>query len=170
MNKKGFMFIETIVMCAILMIGLLTIYKSYTSSIAREKERLNFDSDISNSYKLYYFKTYLKKNDKNLWLCTDEDNCPIDEKFKAENNEYIDFFKTEIINEFGIDKAIFDTFDIEKIYLIKCDSLLNENDSFYEYQKTLKDDCNKYRFIAEFYNEKTNKYTYGNIVYPQESE
>ena len=58
MNKKGFMFIETIVMCAILMVALLIIYNNYTSAIAREKERLNYNT-IAGEYKLYYIKRYL---------------------------------------------------------------------------------------------------------------
>lgn len=169
-NRKGFMFIETIVMCAILMIGLLIIYNRYTSSIAREKERMNYESDISDNYKLYYFKTYLKNNNRDLWICTDEDNCPIDEKFIAENIDYIDFMDNQIIADLGIDEKIFDAFDIEKLYLIKCDLTLNQNDSFYEYQKIIKDDCEKYRFIAEFYNEKTKKYSYTNMIYPLESD
>ena len=57
MNKKGFMFIETIVMCAILMVALLMIYKSYTSAITKEKEKLNYNF-VAGEIRLNLIKKY----------------------------------------------------------------------------------------------------------------
>lgn len=162
-NKKGFMFVETIIMCAILMVGLLIIYNSFTSSIVKQKERLNYNS-IASTYKLYYVKSYLKNKSEDLWLCKSKDYCPIDETVFADK-DYLD------INQDEYAKEILDTLDIERIFLTKCETTipLPKEDDFKTYLDTLKS-CNKYRFVAEFYDEKTKKYSYGNIEYPLESE
>ena len=162
-NKKGFMFVETIIMCAILMVGLLIIYNSFTSSIAKQKERLNYYS-ISNTYKLYYVKSYLKNKDIYLWLCKGKDYCPVDDEIFSDK-EYID------INEDEYAKEILEILDIKRIYLTKCDAEipLSEDDDFKTYLDTLKV-CKKYRFVAEFYDEITKKYSYGNLEYPLEGK
>lgn len=72
-NKDGFSFVETIVMCAILMVGLLFVYKSYTSSINVQKLNLKNDR-MSDTYKLIQFKKYMVENYK--WQCMADDNCP----------------------------------------------------------------------------------------------
>lgn len=72
-NKKGFSFVETIVMCAILMAGLLVVYKSYTSSIYTQKNKLNYNN-TDNIYTLLYLKNYLIDND--VITCLSFEKCP----------------------------------------------------------------------------------------------
>lgn len=56
-NKKGFIFIETIVVIAVLITSLLYLYSSYISLTNNEKKRLLYD-DVSYLYKTYYVKKY----------------------------------------------------------------------------------------------------------------
>lgn len=56
-NKKGFIFIETIVVIAVLITSLLYLYSSYISLTNHEKERLLYD-DVSYLYRAYYVKKY----------------------------------------------------------------------------------------------------------------
>lgn len=71
-NKDGFSFVETIVMCAILMVGLLFVYKSYTSSINVQKFRLENDG-VAEQYKLIKIKEYLVE--RNDWKCESMTSC-----------------------------------------------------------------------------------------------
>ena len=50
MNKKGFMFVETIITATILIVALVAVYVSYSSFIVSEKRRLYYD-DMSYIYK-----------------------------------------------------------------------------------------------------------------------
>lgn len=53
MNKKGFIFIETIVVIVVLSTALLIIYSSFNSALITEKQRLYYD-DAPQIYKSYY--------------------------------------------------------------------------------------------------------------------
>lgn len=56
-NKKGFVFVETIIVVAILITSLLYLYSTYISLTNNEKERLLYD-DVSYLYRAYYVKKY----------------------------------------------------------------------------------------------------------------
>lgn len=56
-KKKGFVFIETIVVIAILLTSLLLLYSSYISLSNNEKRRLMYD-DVSYLYRTYFVKKY----------------------------------------------------------------------------------------------------------------
>lgn len=84
-NKKGFSFVETIVMCAILMVGLLVVYKSYTSSIYTQKNKLNYNNTDS-IYTLLYLKNYLIDND--VITCLSFEKCPnMEAKLRKKTND-----------------------------------------------------------------------------------
>ena len=180
MNKKGFMFIETIVMCAILMVALLMIYKSYTSAITKEKEKLNYNF-VAGEIRLNLIKKYLI--DKNSeWICENELTCgkantllndPFDPK------EYVNL-KEEVPASYYIYKI----YNIQSLYLAKCDAVFRENDNskknntdtsinadFYMFLYSMKpcSDNKKYRFIAEFL-ENDGKYYYAWVEYPYVGE
>lgn len=154
-NKKGFMFIETIVMCAILMVGLLFIYKSYTASIAKEKQRLNYIS-APGTYRLYFLKKYLVTEMPSIWGCDHEGNCP-----SVLDTSYLE---KELENSIGDAKEIY---NIEKLVLLPCDYSGNydEGTDFGEYIKSLKKCDYKYRLVAEF-KEDNETYSYAWIGYP----
>ena len=60
-NKKGFVFIETIIMIVVLAVSLLAIYGAYSAAINDEKTRLTYD-DASHLYRNYYILNYLYSN------------------------------------------------------------------------------------------------------------
>ena len=60
LNNKGYVFIETIVVIVLFTAGLILLYKSYSSSIQNEKERLFFN-DVAYYYRTKNIKKYLDK-------------------------------------------------------------------------------------------------------------
>lgn len=58
MNKKGFMFVETIMVITILTSSLIMIYVSFSRVLTNEKRRVAFD-DTAYIYRTYYIESYL---------------------------------------------------------------------------------------------------------------
>ena len=61
MNKKGFVFVETLIVVVVLSIALLMIYRSYSDAIHNEKKRLYYD-DSAYLYRSFYIKNFLENN------------------------------------------------------------------------------------------------------------
>ena len=59
MNKKGFIFIETIIVTAVVLASLMLVYSLYISSIASENRRLRYD-DTAKLYETFYKKIFRK--------------------------------------------------------------------------------------------------------------
>ena len=57
-NKKGFVFIETIVVIVVLLSSLLYLYSTFVALSQSEKRRLLYD-DVSYLYRTYFVKKYL---------------------------------------------------------------------------------------------------------------
>lgn len=57
MNKKGFVFIETIVVVVVLLTSLLYLYSTYTALSINEKKRITYD-DVAYLYRTYSIKKY----------------------------------------------------------------------------------------------------------------
>ena len=57
-NKKGFVFVETIVVIVVLMSSLLYLYSTFVALRNNEKRRVTYD-DVANLYKTYSIKKYL---------------------------------------------------------------------------------------------------------------
>lgn len=51
-NKNGFVFVETIVVCAVLAVSLVTIYSSFILIVNNQKRRNNYDQTVYN-YRAY---------------------------------------------------------------------------------------------------------------------
>lgn len=58
-KKKGFVFIETIVVVSVLLAGLMYLYSAFVSFSNNEKRRVLYD-DVSYLYKTYYIKNFLE--------------------------------------------------------------------------------------------------------------
>ena len=58
-KKKGFIFIETIVVVAVLTVSLIMTYSTYTSSIMKENNRLYYD-DPAYLYKSFYLTKFFR--------------------------------------------------------------------------------------------------------------
>lgn len=73
-KKKGFVFVETIIVVAILITSLLYLYSTYISLSNHEKERMSYD-DVSYLYRAYYVKKYFssQRMDRVIGNLSDED-------------------------------------------------------------------------------------------------
>ena len=61
-NKKGFIFIETLIVTAVLLASLMLVYSLYVSSLSSETIRLRYD-DPAKLYETFYVKKYLESFD-----------------------------------------------------------------------------------------------------------
>jgi hypothetical protein len=62
-NKKGFVFIETIIVIVVLSAALLIIYSSFNAAYIKEKKRVYYD-DPSYIYKSYYLGKFVLENSR----------------------------------------------------------------------------------------------------------
>ena len=58
MNKKGFVFVETIIVIAIIMTILLSLYASFISILNQERRNTTFD-DVTYIYRTFYIEDFL---------------------------------------------------------------------------------------------------------------
>lgn len=58
MNKKGFVFVETIIVVTVLASSLLMVYATFTTVLSSEKRRVMFD-DPAYIYRTYYLENFL---------------------------------------------------------------------------------------------------------------
>lgn len=61
-NKKGFIFVETIIVACVLTASLLVLYSSYSSIIRNEKTRLKYD-DPAYLYRTFYLEKFFRAFD-----------------------------------------------------------------------------------------------------------
>ena len=59
MNKKGFIFIETLIVIAVLTVSLIMTYSSYSSMIVKENVRIKYN-DSAYMYRTYYLSQFLR--------------------------------------------------------------------------------------------------------------
>jgi len=59
--KRGFALLETIIVITFLSVSLLLLYGTFTNMVSNSKKNILYD-DVSNIYKAYYVKEYLKIN------------------------------------------------------------------------------------------------------------
>lgn len=156
MNKKGFVFIETIIVISILLASLMIVYSLYVSSINKENKRLRYDDPVK-LYQTFYMKQYLNSFRLNEL-----------EKNITNENPYIniygqsDLFGGSFSNEKKFFERITDELNIETILLTTYDvSLLTDckenrnmlctNNNLIEYLSTLDNDGKSgYRLIIEY--------------------
>lgn len=58
MKKRGFVFVETIVVIVILTVGLVAIYSSFSSVLTNDKRRATYN-DVTYIYRTYYIEDYI---------------------------------------------------------------------------------------------------------------
>lgn len=83
-RKKGFIFIETLIVIAVLTLSLLMTYSAYNGAVAKENIRIHYD-DAAYMYRTYYITRFLK--DFNLNIVKDYLN--------KENNKYLFYLKCQ---------------------------------------------------------------------------
>jgi hypothetical protein len=67
MNKKGFIFVETIIVTTVLTVALLTIYLAFINVLSNEKRRATFN-DTSYVYRTYYIEDFLVSLNLNQYI------------------------------------------------------------------------------------------------------
>ena len=99
MNKKGFVFMETIITIVILSSSLLLIYSSFKNLLVKQKSRIYYD-DVVYTYRTYYIEKVL--NNYNIY----EDLENID-YLKFDLNNYNDDFIKNLLYDFEVNDIIF---------------------------------------------------------------
>ena len=93
MKKKGFVFIETIIVMVVLTIGMIVIYSSFSSVLNSSKRRVTYD-DVAYIYRSYYIQeflsslnidAYVKENLKN-GIKVARFDCNAEYIYKLDNN------------------------------------------------------------------------------------
>lgn len=67
MKKKGFVFIETIVVIVVLTIGMIVVYSSFSSVLNNGKRRTTYD-DVAYIYRTYYIQEFLSSLDLEKYI------------------------------------------------------------------------------------------------------
>ncbi len=158
MEKNGFIFIETIVIVAILTFSLLVVYTSYNSAITKEKNRLKYNDTVY-LYRTYNIVNYLKNNGLKNMKSLVKDNALI--QFNCRHN----ILNLSIENQKFCD-SLFIEYHIKKIYISKNDvsfvqnctssiagdcSIFASDQNLYNYVKTIGDKGTAgYRIIVEY--------------------
>lgn len=189
-NKKGYIFVELLIVTAILMVGLIVLYKQFSSSITIQKQKLKYNS-VADVYKIYY--TTMEYFDEiNNHPCTKTSkgyNCG-DFRNNSGLNENANIYRN-LKDQIG-SLSTYKAFDIQAYILTECGTYNNStytdtiaslksqinNDSglssnFKSYVKTLKtckldsdEALDYYRFVAQFKNKITLSSNYAYIMYP----
>ena len=185
-NKKGFVFIETIITITVLAASLLYIYANFNDVLIKEKTRIHYD-DVAYIYRTYYVKEFfLKYNLKNVIGYLSSDNpmiiigCDYERMFSTTtedgDNNLSDSINIEALN---LCRDMTNVLEISRISIAlgdlsyvrncdnensnKCNYLKNFIGEEITYLKTLGDlsDKNEYVMIIEYTHLKedaTNKY------------
>lgn len=92
-NKKGFVFVETIVVCSVLSVSLVMIYAAFVSLIQNQKQRIRYDQLVYN-YRVYNVAKVLYTNET-LGECDDSfksiEDSNLKEAFKYESLYYVSY-------------------------------------------------------------------------------
>lgn len=164
MNNKGFVFIETIVVVAMLTFSLLVVYSAYNASINKEKARVGYNDPVY-LYRTYHITSFLKANNLANLKPYVKDNELLSISYQQGSNRN----PNPLLNNFTLDMKIYfqslwQEYHVRKIYLSKanvdfvknCPSSISGNCSIfasdqqlYNYIKTI-DGGDGYRIIIEY--------------------
>ena len=132
MNKKGFVFIETVVVLIVLLFGILSLYGTYIILSTNLDRRKHYDN-VSDLYKVAILKKEINDellSDFDDYVEINKDNTSAD--FCARNMSSEDCL--DLMNELNVERII--------INLIPINNLVEYNEgfenSFIEYLKTLR--------------------------------
>lgn len=165
MNKKGFMFVETIVTLTVLMTALLLLYNVFVNLLRREKTVTNYNKE-SYVYALYYIKEDL---------------------LNENNEEYLKLTGMTVVKdvtnelEAVLKSRYEDVYDLKTLIVQRCDSTAKPSDLSKEFEEFIDTIgfCEKnvknwdsslnnsvVKILGEFYDKKQDKYYYAYILYP----
>lgn len=165
-NKKGFVFVETIIVTAILLASLMLVYSLFVSNKNEEVKRMRYD-DPAKIYETYYLKQYFESFDlsKLLERISDPSN-PNYMPYQYIYRGQVELFGEAYLSEEKFFSRIWDMLNVSSIVIVpydltdilKCSGRANDlcsNKDLYTYMNTLdsKDIANpsgKYRMIVEY--------------------
>ena len=176
-NKKGFVFIETIITIVFLAAALLVLYSSYRNAIVEERKRIYYD-DISYLYRNYYIADFLI----NKTEIHDLKDTAFEEKYAVEIDDNL---KKELFSDYQTElnyptefETIEDKFNVDKMMFVseelitecfnakendKCNkSYEGLSDGLINYLETMQidheeDDNTTYYLVTEYREKSTNE-------------
>ena len=161
MKKNGFVFVETIIVTAILLASLMLVYSLFISNKNSEDKRMRYD-DTAKLYETYYLKQYFDSFD--LSSITDKISSDMPYQFIYRGQSEI--FGNQATNEskffsdlwegLGISSIVVLPYDLTEI--MKCQGRANDicsNKDLFAYLNTLDssladDSSTRYRMIVEY--------------------
>lgn len=172
-NKKGFVFVETLIVVAVLTASLLILYSTYSSIIVKEKNRIKYN-DPTYLYRTFYLKKFFNSFSLN-YLTNNSD------VLNKEKNYITAVSCPQIlmndVNNLGFCESLIREFHVRNIFLTYsdltplqncydnsgvCSSLLSLGDrqgKTAEFIKTIgKEENDGYRLIIEFAEAKDGSY------------
>ncbi len=168
-NKKGFIFIETIITVVFMSFSLLVLYQIFNTTMINERRRIYYD-DVVYVYRTYYLKEFLNSTDiasGRILNSLTNDNyitpIPTTREDVFNYNDDLKSFYEELfgvlkINKVSISKFNFNDIKDCTVYTInqipdpKCEPLASYSKDEIDYLKILSssDNYTGYRFIASF--------------------
>ena len=160
-QKKGFVFVETIIVTAILLASLMLVYSLFVSSNNEENKRLRYD-DPAKIYETYYIKQYLDSFSLSSLKREITSTMPYQYIYRGQTeifgNEYLNerLFFSEMWEKLGISSIILVPYNVTNI--LNCNGRANDlcsNRELRAYLNTLdsSDEENAdslYRLIIEY--------------------
>ncbi len=175
-RKKGFVFVETLVVVAVLTTSLLMLYSTYSASIRKEKTRIKYNDSVY-LYRTYYLEKFFRSfrlDMLSVSLNKDDDTKPylLTTGFGCTNNIFI-----HEEDNLGICENLLSNLHVSNLYFAyndlsslqnctnasgKCESLLQVNEDMGAYLKTIGGEGKTgYRIIAEYSENKDGEYCDG---------
>ena len=156
-GKKGFIFVETIIVTAVMLASLMVIYSLYVSTMVSENRRLRYD-DPAKLYDTYYVKKYLESFDLNLLKRKIKEGKKYEIIYQSRSDIFGTYYKEESLffemvwNQLGIKNIFFLSSNISSI--VECSSGLSticSNRNLLSYLKTLDNGpSNSYYLVIEY--------------------
>ena len=158
MNRKGFVFVETIIVIAIMLSSLMLIYSLYASSVSNENIRLRYD-DTAKLYETFYLKKYLESFDLDALKARINDGSPYQMVYRSQGEVFGSSYTNEKIflenmwMDLHIESIILFASDLSDV--TSCDrndvAMICTNTSLLNYLKSLDDlEDGTYRLVIEF--------------------
>ncbi len=164
-KKKGFVFVETLIVVAVLTASLLMLYSSYSGIIQKEKTRLKYNDSVY-LYRTYYLEKFFKNFRVDLLMASlnkEEDTKPksMITSFGCRGDIFLNEednlgFCENLYQELHIHNLYFTYNDLSELQDCTdqkglCEALVQVNSQAAEYLKTIGGNGQEgYRIIAEF--------------------
>ncbi len=160
-KKRGFVFVETIVVTAILLASLMLVYSLFVSNKNEENKRLRYD-DPAKLYETYYLKQYFESFDLTNLTRSINATIPYQYIYRGQTEIFGDaylqekLFFSKMWEDLGVSSILVVPYDLSRI--LSCEGRANDlcsNKDLYAYLNTLdssdiENPEGKYRMIVEY--------------------